>query len=146
MRRERGFTLIELMIVVVIIGILAGIAIPNFLSMQARAKEGSLKSNMHAIQLAAEDYIIQNDGIYAAVASDVLALIPTYGGGVRNPFDNSAGVNNAWVDQASWTRPLATGVTKPGVCAYGDSLQLQYQVVGRGKTGELPLVLSSGSQ
>lgn len=146
MRRERGFTLIELMIVVMIIGILAAIAIPNYLSMQSRAKEGSLKSNMHAVQLAAEDYIVQSDGTYALQASDVLALIPTYGGGVRNPFDNSVGSTNSWVDQPAWTRPLVSGATKPGVTAYGDSAGLQYQVVGRGHKGDLSLVLTSGSQ
>ena len=59
-RAEKGFTLIELMIVVVIIVILAAIAIPNFASMQARAKEGSTRTNMHAVQLAAEDFSVQN--------------------------------------------------------------------------------------
>ena len=146
MKRERGFTLIELMIVVVIIGILAAIAIPNFISMQARAREGSTKSNMHAVQLAAEDYSVQNDGRYAATAAEVITLLPSAGAGFTNPFDKSTGANNAWLDQATWTLPLATGSAKPGVVAYGDSALVQYQVAGRGQGRELPLVLNSGAQ
>ena len=46
---KKGFTLIELMIVVAIIGILAAIAIPNFLRFQAKSKQSEAKSNLGAI-------------------------------------------------------------------------------------------------
>jgi prepilin-type N-terminal cleavage/methylation domain-containing protein len=143
LRGEHGFTLIELMIVVVIIGILAAIAVPNFVAMTNRAKEGSVKSNMHTLQLTAEDYGIQNEGIYAGTAGEVVGLIPSADTKFKNPFDNSVGTGNAWVDQATYSAATpSTGSTKRGISAYADSSNLKYQVMGRGTTSDLTLVLT----
>jgi type IV pilus assembly protein PilA len=65
--RRGGFTLIELMIVVAIIGILAAIAIPNFLRFQLKAKSSEGKTNLAAIRTAEESYFAEY-GVY--ISSD----------------------------------------------------------------------------
>lgn len=61
MKKQAGFTLIELMIVVAIIGILAAIAIPNFMSYQCKAKQAEAKSNLGNIRTAQEAYFAEYD-------------------------------------------------------------------------------------
>ena len=61
MRKNKGFTLIELMIVVAIIGILAAIAIPNFIRFQARSKQSEAKSNLKSLFTAQKSYYQEKD-------------------------------------------------------------------------------------
>ena len=65
MKQRKGFTLIELMIVVAIIGILAAIAIPNFLRFQLKAKSSEGKTNLAAIRTAEQSYYSEF-GIYVS--------------------------------------------------------------------------------
>ena len=59
-----GFTLIELMIVVAIIGILAAIAVPKFSDLIAKSQEGTTKGNLASVRSAIKIYYADADGIY----------------------------------------------------------------------------------
>jgi type IV pilus assembly protein PilA len=61
LKNKKGFTLIELMIVVAIIGILAAIAIPNFMNYQCKAKQSEAKSSLGNIRTAQEAYFAEYD-------------------------------------------------------------------------------------
>jgi prepilin-type N-terminal cleavage/methylation domain-containing protein len=137
LRNSKGFTLIELMIVVVIIGILAAIAIPNFISMQDRAKEGSVKANMHTVQLAIEDFAVQNDGTYPVAADDAAVAANLPGGAYpNNPFDTSVAMGMNWA-----AVPAVAGEVGRAPAATADG----YNLRGFGKTALLSLQLSNGS-
>ena len=66
MRNRKGFTLIELMIVVAIIGILAAIAIPQFASYRQRAQDSAAKSALKNLATAQENYYAEYNTYTAA--------------------------------------------------------------------------------
>jgi len=99
---KRGFTLIELMIVVAIIGILAAIAIPNFIRFQAKSKQSEAKANLKGVFTAQRSQFQEHDKYLTAVGE--LGFNPERGN--RYYYELGAGTKQS--------RALVTAAALPG--------------------------------
>jgi len=132
---RHGFSFIELITVIIVLGILATMAIPNYIRMQDRAKESQVKSNAHTVQLVAEDYAVQHEGAYSDAQADLLPLMPN-ATRLVNAF--TSGVTEPQFGAAAAT-PGQIGIV--GVVVGGRTSG--YRINGWGKSEEL-FVLVSG--
>jgi type IV pilus assembly protein PilA len=90
---EAGFSLIELLVVVLIIGILAAIAIPSFLAQKGKASDTTAKEVARAASQAAENYETDHAGNYTGIS---LKVLREYDANIQTTEGN----NNAYLNSA----------------------------------------------
>ena len=99
---QKGFTLIELMIVVAIIGLLAALAIPNFIRFQARSKQSEVKANLKGLFTAEKSYYQEKDTYSGCIKK--IGFSPERGNRYRCRYlDVHVSPPPAWFCANSWS-------------------------------------------
>lgn len=135
---QGGFTLIELLVVVVIIGILASVAVPNFMGAQDKAKNAGVQANGHTIQMAVEQYGVDNSGQYpatlAGVMPDYIAAYPATAWGKTQTahFGASDKALNESIGSGKIDPADVNGFGAIGF-SHGGAAHEQYRITGSGK-------------
>ena len=107
-KNTAGFTLVEIMIVVAIIGLLAAIAVPNFAQARTNARRGTCINNLRLIDAAKEQYALENDKDTATTPA--AADVTPYLKGGNMPNCPAAG---AYTIAAIGTKPTCSKAAAP---------------------------------
>ena len=119
---RRGFTLVELLIVIIIIAVLAAIAIPKFANSSARSKESALKSTLKIARNAVEIYRADT-GAYPPALADLATAPGTPPAGYKGPYVNVPLLDPVSGNDLTYT--VSTGIVKPSATGV-DSNNVNY--------------------
>ncbi|MEZ0375481.1 MAG: type II secretion system protein [Candidatus Sericytochromatia bacterium] len=101
---QKGFTLVEMMVVTTILGLLIAIGIINLQSANIRAKEASVRSNMHSFQAVVEIYATDYNGFYPPNVSSLINDPETSKQRLlfemNNPFSSLKGITNSYDEES----------------------------------------------
>ncbi len=116
MKHQRGFTLLEMMVVVAIIAVLAGILIPNFTRARAQAATSACMANEKTIATALELYFTDHQSYPASGAVDATFVSGMNGYMNQLPVDPAAGTGKYYAYATSTTGGVTTyTITCPGM-------------------------------
>jgi len=121
---RRGFTLVELLIVIVILAVLAAIAIPRFMNSGTRSKTASLRSDLKLVRNAIQTF--SNDtGTFPATLDDLAGSAAP-----ANGVDGTSGASKA-IKTADWHGPYMTAIPTDPVSGNALTYSITAGTVGK---------------